>query len=117
MSVGAARADDPPMSATATAAEAQARQVGMFVGGTASQYDLCAKKGFLAAVKPSAEETAKSLLEKIAISSGGLDQSVYVQQGWDMMKKEIAEHESFYTQERCAAVGKEWAKMMATAKR
>jgi hypothetical protein len=113
MSAGAARADDPSMSPTATAAEAQARQVGMFVGGTASQYDLCAKKGFLAVAKPSAEETAKSLLEKIAISSGGVDQSVYVQQGWDMMKKEIAEHESFYTQERCTAVGKEWAKMMA----
>jgi hypothetical protein len=42
---------------------------------------------------------------------------LYVQQGWDLMKKEISEHESFYTQERCASVGKEWAKMMATAKR
>jgi len=117
MIAGSARADDPSMSPTATAAEAQARQVGMFVGGTASQYDLCAKKGFLPAVKPSAEETARAMLEKIQVSSGGVDQSVYIQQGWDLMKKEISEHESFYTQERCTSVGKEWAKMMATAKR
>jgi hypothetical protein len=117
MSARTARADDPAMSPTATAAEAQARQVGMFVGGTASQYDLCARKGFLPAVKPSAEETAMAMLEKLRVSSGGVDQSVYIQQGWDLIKKEIAEHESFYTQERCASVGKEWAKMMATAKR
>jgi len=105
------------MAPTATAAEAQARQVGMFVGGTASQYDLCSKKGFLAALKPSAEETAMAMLEKLRVSSGGVDQSGFIQQGWDMMKKEISEHESFYTQERCASVGKEWAKMMAAAKR
>lgn len=116
--VGApAFADDAAMSVTATAQQAQARQFGMFFGGTASQYDLCARRGFLAAGNPSAEEIAKSLLEKITISSGGADQSAYVQQGWDMIKKEIAEHESFYTQERCASVGKEWAKMMATVKR
>jgi hypothetical protein len=30
------------------------------------------------------------------------------------MKKEISEHESFYTKEKCASVGKEWAKMLAT---
>jgi hypothetical protein len=117
MIAGSARADDPSMSPTATAAEAQARQVGMFVGGTASQYDLCAKKGFVPAVKPSAEDTARAMLEKLQVSSGGVDQSLYIQQGWDLMKKEISEHESFYTQERCASVGKEWAKMMATAKR
>ncbi len=110
-------ADDTPMSVTATPQQAQARQFGMFFGGTASQYDLCAKRGFLASSNPSAETIAKSLLDKLSVSSGGVDQSVYVQQGWDMMKKEIAAHESFYTQERCTAVGKEWAKMMATAKR
>jgi len=117
LNAGPAFADDAAMSVTATEQQAQARQFGMFFGGTASQYDLCAKRGFLAAAKPSAEEIAKSLLDKMSISSGGSDQSTYIQQGWDMMKKEIAEHESFYTQERCAAVGKEWAKLMATVKR
>lgn len=116
LSGGPTFADDT-MSVTVTPQQAQARQFGMFFGGTASQYDLCAKRGFLASSNPSAEAIAKSLLDKLSVSSGGVDQSVYVQQGWDMMKKEIAEHESFYTQERCTAVGKEWAKMMATVKR
>ncbi len=89
----------------------------MYFGGTASQYDLCAKKGFLAAGNPSAEEIAKSLLEKMRGSSIGSDQFVYIQEGWDVMKKEISENESFYTKERCASVGKEWAKMMASLKR
>jgi hypothetical protein len=50
----------------------------MFVGGTASQYDLCAKKGFVPAVKPSAEDTARAMLEKLQVSSGGVDQSLYI---------------------------------------
>jgi hypothetical protein len=44
----------------------------------------------------------------------GQDLSAYVQDGWDTMKKEISEHESFYTQEKCAGVGKQWAKMLVT---
>ena len=88
----------------------------MYFGGTASQYDLCAKKGFLAAGNPSAEDIAKSLLEKMSVSISSADQA-YIQEGWDVMKKEISENESFYTQERCASVGKQWAKMMATVKR
>jgi hypothetical protein len=94
----------------------QARQFGILVGGTASQYDLCVKKGFLAQSDPSAEGTAKSILEKMRTSSTGPDQSAYMQEGWDMMKKQISEHESFYTQEKCAGVGKEWAKILATVR-
>jgi hypothetical protein len=106
----AANAQNAP--ATATQAQGQARQIGILVGGTATQYDLCVKKGFLAKSNQSAEDTAKSLLEKMPNTSGP-DQSSYVQEGWDMMKKEIAGHESFYTQEKCTAVGKEWAKIIA----
>ena len=106
----AANAQNAP--ATATQAQGQARQLGILVGGTATQYDLCVKKGFLAKSNQSAEDTAKSILEKMP-NTGGPDQSAYVQEGWDMMKKEIAGHESFYTQEKCTAVGKEWAKIIA----
>ena len=109
----AVNAQDVP--ATATQAQGQARQLGILVGGTATQYDLCVKKGFLAKSNQTAEETAKSILEKMP--NGGPDQSSYVQEGWDMMKKEITAHESFYTQEKCTAVGKEWAKIMATARK
>jgi hypothetical protein len=99
--------------ATAPQDQGQARQFGILVGGTATQYDLCVKKGFLAKSDQSAEETAKSIFEKMR-ANGGPDQSAYVQEGWDMMKKEITSHESFYTQEKCAGVGKEWTRIMAT---
>ena len=110
----AAHAQNAP--ATATQAQGQARQLGMLVGGTATQYDLCVKKGFLATSDQSAEETAKSFFEKMP-AGGGPDQSAYVQEGWDMMKKEVSAHESFYTQQKCAGVGKEWAKIVATMRK
>ena len=103
-------------NATATQDQGQARQLGMLVGGTATQYDLCVKKGFIAKSDQSAEETARSFFEKMR-TNGGPDQSAYVQEGWDMMKKEISGHESFYTQEKCAGVGKQWAKIMATMRK
>jgi hypothetical protein len=112
---GAANAQQAP--ATATQDQGQARQFGILVGGTASQYDLCAKKGFLPKSDPSAEETAKSILMKMRSSITGPDRSAYMQEGWDMMKKEISEHESFYTQEKCSGVGKEWAKIIATTRK
>jgi hypothetical protein len=114
MVTGLAYADDTPVTVTATPAQAEARQFGMFFGGTASQYDLCVKKGFLPQGNQSAEEIAKSILPKMQVSNKGADQLVYVQEGWDVMKKEISEHESFYTQDKCTSVGKEWTKILAT---
>lgn len=80
----------------------------------ASQYDLCAKKGYLAKGELPAEEIAKAILEKMRTLNKGPDEFAYVQDGWDTMKKEIAENQSFYTQEKCSWVGKEWAKMLVT---
>jgi hypothetical protein len=102
-------------NAVATQAQGQARALGMLVGGTATQYDLCVKKGFLKS-NQSAEETAKAFFEKIR-ANGGPDQSAYAQEGWDTIAKEISDHESFYTQEKCAGVGKEWAKITATMRK
>jgi hypothetical protein len=110
----AAYADDVPASAAPDSEEAQARQFGIFFGGMASQYDLCVKKGFLARGDQSAEEVAKSILEKMRQFDKGTDQSVFVQQGWDAIKQQIAKHESEFTQERCSWVANEWAKMVAT---
>ena len=109
---GLVHANDAPEPTTNTPAQAQARQFGIFFGGTASQYDLCAKKGFLPKGNQSAEEIAKSFLEKTWATNQGTDESVYVQDGWNKMKKEISENESFYTQERCASVGKQWTKLL-----
>ncbi len=109
---GPVLAVDAPEPTTRTSAQAQARQFGIFFGGTASQYDLCVKKGFLPKGTQTAEEIAKSFLEKTWTTNQGTDQAVYVQDGWDMMKKEISENESFYTQARCASVGKQWTKLL-----
>jgi hypothetical protein len=110
-------ADEAAMSIPLTSEQAQARQLGIFLGGTASQYDVCVRKGFLTKGDRSAEEIAKSILEKMRALNKGADQSAYVQEGWDMMKKEISEHESFLSQDKCASVGKEWAKIIATLKK
>jgi hypothetical protein len=114
--VSAANAQNAPATATATQDQGQARQFGILVGGTATQYDLCVKKGFLAKSDQSAEETAKSIFDKMH-TIGGPDQSAYIQDGWDMIKKEISAHESFYTQEKCTGVAKEWAKIVATTRK
>jgi len=73
-------ANDAPEPTTNTPAQAQARQFGIFFGGTASAYDLCVKKGFLPKGNQSAEEIAKSFLEKTWTTNQGTDQSVYVQE-------------------------------------
>jgi hypothetical protein len=112
----AANAQNAPATAAPTQDQGQARQFGILVGGTATQYDLCVKKGFLAKSDPSAEDTAKSIFDKMHANSGP-DQSAYVQEGWDMIKKEVSAHESFYTQEKCTGVGKEWAKIVATMRK
>jgi len=107
-------AANPPATTTGTHSQGEARQFGILLGGTASAYDVCAKKGFLPKGNQTAEEIAKSILEKMRASEKIPGQSAYIQEGWDMMKKEITENESFYTQEKCSGVGKEWAKIMDT---
>ncbi|HTB86610.1 MAG TPA: hypothetical protein VK743_01590 [Steroidobacteraceae bacterium] len=110
---GLVHAYDAPEPNTKTQTQAQARQFGIFLGGTASQYDLCVKKGFLPKGNQSAEDIAKAFLERTWATNQGTDESIYVQDGWNMMKKEISDNESFYTQQRCASVGKQWTKLLA----
>ena len=110
----AAYADDVPASAASSTEQAQARQFGIYFGGMASQYDVCVKKGLLPKGDQSAEQIAKSILEKMRQFDKGSDQSAYVQEGWDAIKQEVAKHESEYTQEKCSWVAKEWEKMVAT---
>jgi hypothetical protein len=105
-------ADDPPVSAAVSTAQAQARQFGMFFGGTATQYDLCVSKGFLARGDQSAEDLARAYIEKMRATNKGPDEFDYVQEGWDTIKREVSQHEAFFTADKCAGVGREWAKML-----
>ena len=105
-----ASGSDLPSAGTETPPQAQARQFGIFFGGTASQYDLCVRKGFLSKGDRPAEEVAKAFLDK-ATATQGAGLAAYMQDGWDTMKRESSEHEEFFTKEKCASVGKEWAKL------
>jgi hypothetical protein len=105
---------DAPAPTSITQKQAEARQFGIFLGGTASQYDLCVKKGFLPKGGQSAEDFAKATIENMRTHPTGPDQTAYIQEGWDTIKKEITDHESFFTQEKCNWVAKEWAKITRT---
>jgi hypothetical protein len=105
-------ASDGPATDTSTPEQAQARQFGIFFGGTASQYDLCVGKGFLPKGDQSAEATAKAFLDKTWTADRSVDQSAYVLDGWNTMKKEISENQAFYTKDKCASVGKQWGKLL-----
>jgi hypothetical protein len=109
-----AYAEEPSATVPLSSEQAQARQFGIFFGGLASQYDLCAQKEFLPKGEQPAEEIAKAILEKMRTLNKGPDEFAFVQDGWDTMKKEISENPSFYTQEKCSWVGKEWAKTLVT---
>jgi len=112
---GAAYGDDDPAAKALAQNQADAREFGIFFGGTATQYDLCVKKGFLPKRKQSAEATAKSILEKMREATPGPDQSAYVQEGWDLAKSEVAKHSSDFTREKCSSfVAIEWEKMLKT---
>ena len=114
---GLLHANDAPEPTTNTQTQAQARQFGIFLGGTASQYDLCVKKGFLPKDNQSAEDIARAFLEKTWTTNQSTDEAMFVQDGWNTMKKEISENESFYTQQRCVSVGKQWAKLLVVIRK
>jgi hypothetical protein len=113
LTVSHAFADDPPVSAAVSTAQGQARQFGMFLGGTATQYDLCVSKGFLAKGDQSAEVLARAYIENIRATNKGPDEFAFVQDGWDTIKREVLQHEAFFTPDKCAGVGREWSKMLA----
>jgi hypothetical protein len=97
-------------------------QYGAFVGGTASQYDLCASKGHLpkgqspkrhAPKIAPAEPIARKILGELKQPNGGADFSSFAFEGWDMAKRDLALHAAEYTREKCASVAAAWAALLA----
>ena len=70
------------------------------------------EKGFSPQRQSKCGGDCESFLEKTWATNQTTDESLYVQNGWDTIKKEISENESFYTQEKCTPVGKQWAKLL-----
>jgi hypothetical protein len=106
--------DELPAPSASSTEQAQAREFGIFFGGTATQFDLCVKKGLLPKGDRSAADIAESIIRTMQEHNREADQSAFVQEGWDYMKSYVAAHESQYTREKCAWVGGEWAKMVKT---
>ena len=93
---------------------AQAHLFGVLFGGVAHQYDLCSAAGFLPRGQQSAEETAKAILAKMANVGDQAESMPDVQNGWSAARGAVdRDRANQMTDERCAAVGKQWNKWMA----
>jgi hypothetical protein len=90
--------------------QAQAMQVGLMLGGAATQYDECTKRGLAPTIKSSAEDEAKSFFKKSEEHTHNKESSVYVLKGWDLAKQKIQEQDSGYWKNQCAEITHQWEK-------
>ena len=95
---------------------AQAMQLGFFLGGSATQYDLCVAKGYIQPGPQKAEDEVVSYLkasEQFVHDQEGIS---YVQKGWDIAKQKINEQSPQYWESNCDSIGKQWNKYVTMLK-
>jgi hypothetical protein len=92
--------------------DARAIEFGMFLGGTATQYDLCVSRGFAPQTRPSAEGLVNRFLQAMEQHTHDAVGVAQARQGWRRMKQEIGEHAADFTRERCAVVIADWKRML-----
>ncbi|HSB94961.1 MAG TPA: hypothetical protein VLC91_00830 [Spongiibacteraceae bacterium] len=90
--------------------QVQAMQFGLMLGGAATQYDGCAKRGLAPILKPSAEDEAKSFFKASEEHTHSKESSVYVLKGWDLAKQKIQEQDSEYWKNQCVEITQQWEK-------
>jgi hypothetical protein len=100
-----------------TMEQAQAMELGIFLGGAATQYDQCVAKGYISSGDQKAEDLLKVYLKKSeqkALDEKAKDRFVYVQKGWDMLKQKFTEAEvpPQYWEDNCARINKQWKKYL-----
>jgi hypothetical protein len=100
------------MGRSPEAQAAQAKEVGMYLGAAASQYDLCVKKGFAPRSSPSAEEMAESFLEVLEQRNNDPEGATKAREGWQLAKQELAKRAANYDQGRCDMVVATWKKLL-----
>lgn len=106
-----ALADAPDLQA------AQARQFGILIGGAASQYDLCVRRGFAPRSNPSAEEMLEAFLKASAEYNHDTEGVARAREGWQLMKQEIAKRTATYDRERCDVVIATWHRILPMVSR
>jgi opacity protein-like surface antigen len=110
-----ARAVDFSVAPTPRAHTTRATQYGAYVGGTASQYDLCVSKGHLPRGNTPAERIARMLLDRLHQPNPAADMAPYAYQGWDLAKQDLARHAAEYDKEKCVRVSAQWTTLLAAS--
>lgn len=91
----------------------RATQYGAYVGGTASEYDLCVAKGHLPRGNTPAERIARMLLDKLHQPDPAADMAPYAYRGWELAKQDLARHAAEYDRAKCVRVSAEWTTLLA----
>ena|ERR1700689_3032234 len=107
-----ARLGTAPAARAIPSEPAQAMQFGIFFGGTASQYDLCVKRGLLPKEKSSAEDDANAILTTMEQHNQDPEGTANARKGWELAKQQMQQHGGDFTQERCNAVAAQWQKFL-----
>ncbi|WP_342620826.1 hypothetical protein [Rhodoferax sp. GW822-FHT02A01] len=89
---------------------AQAASIGVYFGGTASQFDMCVDKGFLPPPKATAESQVNEYLAKPDRGKQELAMEPYFRKGWDMARQQLHEPGFAMTKERCDFIKSQWEK-------
>lgn len=97
-----------------TSSQRQPAEAGIIIGFTASLYDECVNRGFIADADLTAEEELNSALKipgKVVIDNVVIDKeaSKYFRMGWDYSKKvSIPESANEYNKDNCYLIEKRW---------
>jgi hypothetical protein len=95
---------------------AQAMQLGIFLGGSATQYDVCVAKGYIPPSPKKAEDDVVSYLKTSEQFTHDQEGIGFVQKGWDIAKQKITEQPPKYWESNCDFIGKQWNKYVEMLK-
>ena len=94
----------------------QAMIFGMYLGGAASQFDMCVEKGYLPSPERSAESQANSFIAASEQAMHSQAMTPFVRKGWDKVKQKIHEPDFELTKEKCDFIGTQWQKNVTMLK-
>lgn len=88
----------------------QAMEMGLFLGGSATQYDVCVAKGYIPPGPKKAEDEVVLYLKASEQFTHDQEGISYVQKGWDIAKQKVREQTPKYWESNCGSIGKQWNK-------
>ena len=96
--------------------QVQAMEIGLFFGGSASQYDECVNRGFIPPGPQKAEDQANVFIKASEQFTRDKEGFEFVQKGWDIAKQKLHEQSSEYWKNNCDAIAKQWNKYVEMLK-